>query len=163
MADRELPLGASVPRVRWRLSVPRRPVSLLAPSALRAAAAVLQDELPGRLRTLRVEPARIDVQIVQGERMRVGRLEAGADTARVVTTVPVSHAFSTFAYDDIDPEAPRRLIRAGARRLGRATGDVRYVFALEAFADELQWLAYWRDGGFATGDAGGTLLRVTPA
>ncbi len=139
---------------------PRPGPSLLTTGGLTRGKAALRRAAPGRIRTFRVEAARIDLQAVRRGRTRIAQYQRGAGAARVIATVSTGSAVSTMAYREIDVRAPRRLIAAGARRLGKARDRVTYLVATRGLGDGISWTAFWRDGDLARGDARGRLTDV---
>jgi hypothetical protein len=139
---------------------PSRPASLLDRPALSAAIRRLQADVPGRLRNFRLEASRIDVLVyLKGGRQRSAQIQAGAQAAQIFTTTPGGFpAIGLFRYEDVDPAAPGRLIRAAGERLDRGPKKVNYL-VFSRFGESLQWGVYYKDGAIAIGDARGRFQR----
>ena len=132
--------------------------SLVRPGELRRALARLRAEDLGRAYTLRLEPERIDAQLV---------------TPRgVMTSVQLRHdgGFDEFArsrggghldtipWNRLDPDAPARLARRAAARLGRPVTRLNYLVA-SLFDGRVIWGAYFKGGQIFQGDERGRLFR----
>lgn len=155
-----VPAVPEVPAAEDDAPRPSRPASLIGRQELGGALRRLRRDVPGRLRTLRLEASRIDVTVhLSGGRLRSAQYQAGAQAAQVFnTTAGGFPATGTYRYADVDPAAPGRLIRAAGERLDRGPGKVNYL-VFSSFGETLQWGVYYKDGAIAIGDARGRFLR----
>jgi hypothetical protein len=129
---------------------------LTRPDAFRAGLRILERDVPGRLQTLRVEDARIDVTVgISGGRLRIAQLKAGAEAAQVFTTTGGGFPRDGLVpYEAVRADAPDRLIRGANRRLGKQRSDVNYLVLLR-MGDEPGWSLFYKDGTHVRGDRRG--------
>jgi hypothetical protein len=140
--------------------LPREAPSALTPRGLRRTVGFLREDVPGRLRLLRIDRAgRVDVQVVRNGDLSIAQLAARGTETRVFATQPATGALRTFPYDAVRPDAPRTLIRAASKRLRAPARRVDYLVALRTGA-ALEWLVFFEGGRSAAGDARGRLTRV---
>lgn len=117
----------------------------------------------GRVRMLRIAPDRIDAQVVTAERrLRTLRHRHTGETVVLSdTSVAASSAGATFAWDEIDASAPRRIIQRAVR--GGSSRDLSSVVLHDAGARAgLQWSAFLAGGVGFTADAEGRRVRRIP-
>jgi hypothetical protein len=155
-------IKVTVPTVAPDQPAPKatRARSLTTPRGLKAGLRLLRRDVPGQVRTFRLEASRIDVTVWRkGGRLRTAQLQAGAAAAQVFSTTPGGFPRGgTFSYRAVDPKAPARLIRAADRRLGKRASQVNYL-VLTNFGTQLTWGVYFKDGAIAQGDRRGRFLR----
>jgi hypothetical protein len=113
----------------------------------------------GRLYSLSIRPARIDVQLLTRDgRLRSvqvrsdGRLDASGASG------PGFGHLETTAFARVQAGAPERLARGAAERLHRPASQVDYV-VLTRFGAELSWSVFMRDGKHFLADARGRITR----
>ena len=111
----------------------------------------------GRPALLRVAPERVDATLVDGRRMRQVQVRFDGDLQRFSTTETGATPEAT-TFGRIDPRAPARLVREGARRLGIPTRQIDYL--VFSTGTGLPWGAYFTAGGIVQGDARGRLRRT---
>jgi len=111
----------------------------------------------GRPLTLRVAPDRVDASLV-GEDGRMHHVQVDSTGGlRELASSPAPDTPTT-AYSRIDPAAPERLARAGARRAG--VGARRIDYLVLNGGTGLTWGAYFKGGKIVIGDARGRPQRV---
>ena len=132
--------------------------SLLRPAEFERAIGVLRDA-GGRADTLRVAPARIDTQLVSGDRARIVQVRPGGELHEITTVSGVGASSPVLNWNRIDPGAPRRLTRAAARRLRISPSQINYLVLSAALG---QWGAYFKNGRIAFGDRRGRVTRILP-
>ena len=132
--------------------------SLLRPAEFERAIGVLRDA-GGRADTLRVAPARIDTQLVSGDRARIVQVRPGGELHEITTVSGVGASSPVLNWNRIDPGAPQRLTRAAARRLRISPSQIDYLVLSAALA---QWGAYFKNGRIAFGDRRGRVTRILP-
>lgn len=141
------------------------PVGLRAGSFIRAdvlgpAVAKLRAGRLGRVTQLTVRPDRIDANLVTADdRIRIVQVLPGPTLKTITTTDSAFRGQDAFGYDRIDPTAAQRLVRAGARRMKRRVDRVDYV-VVTRFGEGMAWIAYFKDGSYAFGDAAGRFVRA---
>jgi hypothetical protein len=139
---------------------PGKTLPLTSPRGLRAGLRLMEREVPGRVRTFRLEAARIDVTLwLKGGKLRNAQLQAGAEAPQVFSTTPGGFPKGdTFSYEAVNPGAPAHLIKSANRRLGRRASQVNYL-VLTGSGGELTWGVYYKDGAIAQGDRRGRFTR----
>jgi len=119
----------------------------------------LREERLGKLRSIRVAPERIDVQILTpGGRLLSAQLRHDGELQRFGASGSGFGFVDTVPYGRVNTAAPERLTRAGARRLGRSTKSIDYL-AYVAGTGEIAWGAFFKGGGHVQGDQAGRFLR----
>ena len=68
---------------------------------------------------------------------------------------------STIPFSRLDPGAPQRLARRGARKLGVPVSTLQYVVP-SVFSGKLRWAAYFERSRYVLGDARGRYQRSYP-
>jgi hypothetical protein len=123
--------------------------SLLRRGNLSPALRELQDKLGGRVRLLRIEAERVDVEVVgAGGRMTNAQYRWDADSPSIISQTSGGTGVQTFAWSQINASAPARLVRA----TGRPT-DFNYAVLLDAAG--LRWSGYTTGGkGYLADDNG---------
>jgi hypothetical protein len=121
------------------------------------ALATLRESGLGRPISLRVAPDRIDAALV-GEGGTTHQVQVDfAGELRELSSSPGPRSPTT-AFSRIDPAAPERLARAGAKRAGVRARRIDYL-VLNA-GKPLTWGAYFKGGKIVIGDAHGRPQRV---
>jgi len=133
--------------------------SLLRPAAFERAIADLRERGIGRIQTLRLAPERIDVSLLTRRGTLVSaQIRAGGELRRFAESGAGFGALETISYARLDADAPRRLVRAAAGRLGRPVTRIDYLVATYT-SGELSWGAYFKGGAIFLGDARGRITR----
>ena len=95
--------------------------SLLRPDNLRQALAQMQGD--GRVQSVKVSPASLEVRLVNSRHRVVWTVPAYGDPQRM-SDAPYDDHNTTIRFSQIDPAAPSRLLRAAAARAQRDVRDV---------------------------------------
>jgi hypothetical protein len=139
------------------------PVGLEGKSLIRRAnfgdaVATLRAADLGRPLQLRLAPERIDATLVDARgNVHQVQLTFDGDLQELGTGAGAAGA-PTIRFDRIDPSAPERLVRRGARRVGRSPGSINYLVL--GSGPGLPWGAYFKRGEIVQGDARGRPRRV---
>jgi hypothetical protein len=145
-----------VPEVPAQPKLPSglRGESMIRPAALKSAIADLQQRgLGRRVWTFRLAPERIDATFLKANRLRSVQLRFDGKFQRF--SVSAGHpGLDTVDIARLDVGAPRRLVRAAARRIGKPTSRINYLIPR---ADG--WIAYFKGGQYFQGDRRGKLIR----
>jgi hypothetical protein len=113
----------------------------------------------GRLYSLAIRPARIDVQLLTRDgRLRTVQVGADGKLNDFGTSGPGFGHLETIAFARVQAGAPERLARGAAERLHRPAGQVDYV-VLSRSGAELSWSVFMRDGEHFLADARGRITR----
>ena len=129
---------------------------MLHASTLRTALAAARRDPGGRLTLLRVARERADLQLARpGGGLTL--VQVRADGGRTVIKAPGTPS-RTVGFARVDANAPSRLVRQAAHRLGRSTRSIDYV-VLANFLGGPQWSAYFKGGAAFQGDAHGHVVR----
>jgi len=142
-------------------SVPERVEAraLFKPRGLSSALELLEQEVPGKVSNLAIRRDRIDIQVFRAGNLRFVSLAADAEAPTIHTTqTGVALPAYPLSYEEINPTAPARLIRAAGARLGKAPSQVDYLVA-QKFTGTVQWGVYYKDGAIAQGDSRGRYVR----
>ena len=133
------------PRVVEESGPPRglQPRSMLLRGNLSPAMRNLRDRMGGRLRYVRIEAERIDVQVTDGRGLTSAQARYDREP-EVFAPVDVDAAGDTFAWSQLDASAPRRFVRTATRRAGRPAGAFDYAVLMDAAG--LKWQVFLRDG-----------------
>jgi hypothetical protein len=130
--------------------------SMLHASTLRRALAAARRDPGGRLTLLRVAPERANLQLApKGGGIDV--VELRADGGRSVVRSPGTPN-RTIGFARVDVQAPSRLVRQAAHRLGRSTQSIDYVVLINVL-DGPRWSAFFKGGAAFQGDAHGRITR----
>jgi hypothetical protein len=132
--------------------------SLLRPAALGALLRKVRANPGGKLLLLRLAPERADLQLRRaGGGMSIVQLRY--DGGRTLVRTPAGgNASKAIIFSKIDRDAPARLVRAAAHRLGRKTSSIDYLVLLNIINGPT-WSAYFRGGAAFQGDAHGRIVR----
>lgn len=133
--------------------------SFFSPKGLRAGLKILAAEQPGKITNFSMRKDRIDLQVVRGGKSHVVELQAGAEAPQEfsVSTATAS-GIDTLSYEELNPTAPDRLMRAANARLGTSPKQVDY-FVAQKFTGTLQWGVYYKNSKIAQGDSRGRFTR----
>ena len=113
----------------------------------------------GRLRTLRVAPARIDVTLLtRGGKLRVVQVTPDGRRRTLSLSGAGFGGLPALKFADVSTSAPERMARAAAERLKRPVSRVDYV-ALVGAGPQAMWTVLFRGGGQFTGDSRGRITR----
>lgn len=132
--------------------------SLLRRANLAVALRRLRADAKGRPRNVRVAAERVDVQVV----LRDGRLRSAQATwdgeVRVLSTTPTPIGGLTgFAWSQIDPGAPQRIVRSATGRARRPASAFDYAVFLDIGGG--QWSAFVKGGKAFVATPGGRITR----
>jgi len=116
-----------------------------------------------RLTNLRVAPERIDAQLLtRGGRLRSLQVRPGGAVERFGgDSGPGFDSTSTIPFGRLDPAAPQRLARAGARRLHLPVARLQYLVP-SASDGAVTWAAYFTRGRYVLGNGAGRFQRAYP-
>ena len=132
---------------------------LFTPAGLGDAVKVMERELPGKVSNFSIRRDRINATVVQGGKSLFVNFAADAEVPEVLSTSTATSTLGSFRYDELDPSAPARLIRASNSRVNRSDADVDYLVA-QKFTGDMQWGVYYKGGSPITqGDSRGRYLR----
>jgi hypothetical protein len=132
--------------------------SLLRPAAFDTLLRKVRADPGGKLLLLRLAPERADLQLSRpGGGMSLVQLRSDGGRSLVRTSAGGS-ASKTITFSKIDRNAPSRLVRAAAHRLGRKTTSIDYLVLLNIL-DGPRWSAYFKGGAAFQGDAHGKIVR----
>jgi hypothetical protein len=132
--------------------------SLLRPAAVDALLRKVRADPGGKLLLLRLAPERADLQLSRrGGGMSIVQLRFDGGRSLVRTSAGGSTS-KAIIFSKIDRNAPARLVRSVARRLGRKTTSIDYL-VLFNILDGPRWSAYFKGGAAFQGDAHGKIVR----
>jgi hypothetical protein len=132
--------------------------SLLRPAAVDALLRKVRANPGGKLLLLRLAPERADLQLSRaGGGMSILQLRYDGGRSLVRTSSGGS-ASESIMFSKIDRDAPSRLVRSAARRLGRKTSSIDYLVLINIL-DGPRWSAYFKGGAAFQGDAHGKIVR----
>lgn len=113
----------------------------------------------GRLRTLRIAPERIDVQLLtRGGRLRSVQLRYDGELRKFGTSGAGFGQLPTLSFAQVDAGAPARLARGAAGRMKRPVSQVDYVVRIDT-TPQTAWSVVMRGGGQFVADARGHITR----
>jgi hypothetical protein len=113
----------------------------------------------GRLRTLRIAPERIDVQLLtRGGRLRSVQLRYDGELRKFGSSGPGFGSLPTLSFAQIDAAAPARLARGAAGRMKKPVSQVDYVVRIDT-TPQTAWSVVMRSGGQFVGDGRGHITR----
>lgn len=125
--------------------------SMLVRRNLAPALRDLRGKMGGRLHYVRIEAARVDLQVAR--RGRLVSAQARWDREPEVFQPITSPASTTFAWSRVDPSAPARFVRAALRQAGRPRAAFGYAVLVEAAG--LRWQVFLDDGTHFTASLDG--------
>ena len=133
--------------------------SLLRAEALRRSLTQLRGERIGRIQSLRIAPERIDATLLtrRGSLVSV-QIRPGGGLRRLAESGSGFGAVGTIPYAAIVADAPQRLVRAAAERLGRPVSRIDYVLPTYT-SGVLTWGAYFKGGAIFLADERGKITR----
>jgi hypothetical protein len=132
---------------------------LFTPAGLRDALKVMEREVPGKLTGLSIRRDRINATVTKDGKQAVVDFQADAEVPQIFSTSAASPGVDALSYEQINPTAPSRLMRAANQRLGKSEADVDY-FVPSIFAGDVQWGIYYKGGSpIALGDSRGRYQR----
>jgi hypothetical protein len=139
--------------------------SLMRRADVAAALRQLRSDETVKLTNLRLAPERIDATVLtRAGRLRHMQMQAGAKLERLGSdsgagfdTVP------TIPFAKLDPAAPQRLARRGAREHGVPISELQYAVPTYSRIDnKLTWVVYFTRGRYVLGNAKGRFERKLP-
>jgi hypothetical protein len=130
--------------------------SLIRRANFAGALATLRKSGLGRPLTLRVAPDRVDATLV-GEGGRTHQVQIDFEGSLRELGSNAGPARGTIPFGRIDPNAPQRLVRAGAVRAGVRARRIDHLVLTAG--TPLAWGAYYKGGKVVTGDAHGRPQR----
>lgn len=127
---------------------------------LREALRIMEREVPGRITNFSIHDGNgINAQVVKGSERAVVLFAPDAEAPEVITRSEGSASSSSFSYEEIDPTAASRLMKAANSRLGQSPADVDY-FVVSKSTGGMQWGIYYKGGKpIALGDSHGRYTR----
>ncbi len=137
-----------------------KPDSFFTPKGLRAGLKILATEQPGRITNFSMRKDRINIQINRGGKSHNVQLSAGAEVPEEfsASTATQSGNDRTITYEELNPTAPERLMKAANARLGQSPRSVDYFVAMK-FLGPLTWGVYYKNSKIAQGDSRGRFTR----
>jgi hypothetical protein len=134
--------------------------SLVARANFEQALAELESNDLGRPAVLRVAPERIDATLrTDGGEVNQVQLRFDGELRQFGTSGGGDN-LPAVAYARLDPAAPERLVRRGARRVSTTPRRIDYVLFTAAPGGPPTWAAYFKNGRFVVGNARGSVIRV---
>jgi hypothetical protein len=133
---------------------------LFTAAGFRSALKVLEKEQPGRIANFSMRRDRIDIQVIRGGKTHIVDFPADAEVPDELSTSSTSSStIPTFSYEELNPGAPERLMKAANSRLNRSAADVDY-FVAQKWTGSMQWGVYYKGGNpIAQGDSRGRYTR----
>jgi hypothetical protein len=131
--------------------------SLIRAESFAPALAILREADLGRPVVLRVAPDRIDATLAAGGQINQVQVTADGELRRFSST-DTGTTPPTIRFDRIDPRAPERLVRRGARRADVPASRISYLVLNPGPGHP--WGAYFDGGAIVQGDARGRPRRV---
>ena len=132
---------------------------LFTPTGFRSALKVLEKEQPGEIVNFSMRRDRINLQVVRGGKNHVINFAADAEVPEDVSVSDATSSLDGFSYEELNPTAPERLMKAANARLGQSKADVEY-FVAQKWTGAIQWGIYYKGGKpIAQGDSRGRYTR----
>lgn len=129
------------------------------PGDLRQALRTMERELPGKITNFSIHRNGINAQVVRGGERSIVLFAPDAEAPEVITRSEASTVIDAMSYEEINPTAPARLMKAANARLGRSPADVDY-FVVSKSSGVMQWGIYYEGGSpIALGDSRGRYTR----
>ncbi len=133
---------------------------LFTPTGLRSAIKVMEKEVPGKIYTLSFRRDRLNASVIQGNKQVFVNFNADAEVPEIQSSSTAPGGGGSLSYEEINVQAPFKLLKAANQRVNRSDADVDY-FVVQAFSDEVGWSVFYEGGTpYAQGDSRGRLLRV---
>jgi hypothetical protein len=116
-----------------------------------------------RLTHLRLAPERIDAQLLtRGGSLRLMQVKPGGKPEQLGPDSGSGFdTASTIPFSRLDPGAPQRLARRGARKLKVPVSTLQYIVP-SLFSGKITWAAYFERSRYVIGDARGRWQRSYP-
>ena len=130
--------------------------SMLLRGNLAPALKELRAQMGGRLRYVRIEAERVDVQVFKDGTLVSAQARWDREP-QVFPASPSGTGGSTFNWSAVDASAPRRLVRGATGRAGKPSSAFNYAVLIDAAG--LRWQAFLRDGTHFTAMPSGRILR----
>jgi hypothetical protein len=132
---------------------------LFTPDGLRSAIKVMETEVPGRVYTFAIRRERINASIIQGNKQVFVNFNADAEIPEIQSSSTATGGGDTFSYEEMNVQAPFRLLKVANQRVNRSEADVDY-FSAQSFTGRLEWGIYYEGGSpIAIGDSRGRYVR----
>jgi hypothetical protein len=132
---------------------------LFTAEGLRSAIKVMEREVPGKVTNFAIRRDRINATIISGGKSRFVNFASDAEVPEVLSTSTAGSTTGALSYEQINPTAPPRLMKAANARLGRSEADVDY-FVVQNYTGAVQWGIYYEGGSpIAQGDSQGRYTR----
>lgn len=132
---------------------------LFTEDGLRSAMRVMEREVPGRIFVMSIRRDRINAQIVQKNEAASVGFDADAEVPQVFSRSTAPGGGDTLSYEEVNLQAPFRLLKEANRRVNRSDADVDY-FVVQSFSGDVQWGVYYEGGSpIVQGDSRGRLIR----
>jgi hypothetical protein len=144
-----------------KASTPPRGVSgasMLSPANFGRALRAARRDPGGQLGLLRLAPERADFQLNRhGGGLDLLQLRYDGDRS-LIRPPGSAGARTAIIFSKVDRQAPSRLVRQAAKRLGRSTKSIDYVVLIDILGGP-RWSAYFKGGAAFQGDAHGRVTR----
>jgi hypothetical protein len=128
-------------------------------AGLRAGLKILAKEEPGKITNFSFRRDRIDIQVVRGGKTHIVDFPNDAEVPQEFSASDATSLTDSLSYEEINPTAPERLMKAANARLNRSKADVDY-FVAQKFSGTMQWGIYYKGGNpIAQGDSRGRYTR----
>jgi hypothetical protein len=124
-------------------------------AALRSAGAV-------RVESMHIAPGLVSAEVPSGRDNVTLQVKPGDEAKKTDTSVRGADLSKTRPLEAVNPGAPERLAREGARRLHLGLGTVNYVIYDAEGLFGRHWTAYFKNGATADGDTAGRVLKTHP-
>ncbi len=137
--------------------------SLMRRANVAAALRTLRSDENTKLTNLRLAPDRIDATLLTDEgRLRHVQIQPGGELERFGSdSGPGFDNVSTIPFAKLNPGAPQRLARRGAREHGVPISELQYAVPQDV-SDGLRWVVYFTRGRYVIGNAGRPLRARLP-
>ncbi|MBJ7332257.1 MAG: hypothetical protein JHC95_20340, partial [Solirubrobacteraceae bacterium] len=142
---------------------PKPPTGLQRGSLLRRANFIvalrqLRKKAGGKPRNVRVEAARIDIQLILNDgRMRSAQASWDGEVRIFSTTATPIAGLKGYAWSRIDRSAPQRMVRSATGRARKPASAFNYAVLLDP--DTIGWSAFLKTGQAFNADASGHIRR----
>ena len=109
---------------------------------------------------LSIRRDRINATIIEGNQQKSVGLNADAEVPEVFSLSTAPSGPQSFSYEELNPEAPFRLMKASNARVNRSDADVDYIVAQKFLGEKVVWGIYYKGGSPITqGDSRGRFTR----